>query len=425
MSASLGLREGETSEGESLIIKGPPVPGGPANLATGPRLGRPRLMIMLANFKVSDAGQTVLVLAPRLQRAGFDILVAGLGRWGLLADELEAAGVRAVALGMRRTLDPRGAARMLALLRRERTQIVHAHRTPANLAARILGRLADVPVVICGLDDTDLRIGLGGQLAETVTAPLCDAVLTCSEAGRRHALRTFRLGPGLVHVLRGAVAIPEGGEDPGRRETVRRELGAGPRDLLVGTVGALREPKKGLSIFLAAAGLLAREVPRVRFVLVGAGPDRGRLEARAAEEGVSHRTIFAGQRRDVTGVLRALDLFVEPSIWEGYGLTILEAMAAETPIVACRVGGVPELVLDGQSGLLVPPGDPAALAAACAALLRDPERAARLAAAARRHAETAFAIDRLARETSELYRSLLARARTASDRTSPAPWRRE
>ena len=420
----LGLREGVERDADEAGALDHSEQGGPTNVATIPRLGKPRLLALLGDFEVSDAGQLVLMTAPRLQREGFEVLVAALGCWGLLGEDLEARGVRAVAVGMRGPFDPRAAGRLLALLRRERIQIVHGHRTAANLAARVLGRLADVPVVIAGHDDTDLAMGLGGRLVETVTAPLSDAVVICSEAGRRYALETFHLGPGLVHTLPGAVDLREEGADQARRDAVRRELGAGPQDLLVGTVGRLREPKKGLSIFFPAARLLARDLPRVRFAVIGAGPDRARLEARAAEEGVSHRTVFAGQRRDIPVVLRALDLFVEPSIWEGFGLTVLEAMAAEAPIVATRVGALEELLTDGQTGLLVPVGDAAAMAAACAALLRDRDRAARLAAAARRRVASAYGIDRLVGEMTALYRVLLARARASSEMGSPAPWRR-
>jgi len=389
-----------------------------------PRSSRVRLLILIAGFDIGDVGRVILTTASPLQREGFDVMVAGLGGWGDLGEEIEARGARAVALGIRHAWDPRGIGRLLSLLRRERIQILHAHDFSANLAARTLGRLADVPVVITSHDDTELGVGLFGRLLERATAPLGDAVVACSEAVRRYALETYGLGPGLLRTFRGAVTAGEGSLDPARRDAIRRELGAGREDLLVGTLGRLEEPKKGLSVFLAAAQLLARELPRVRFAIVGEGPARARLESRAAEEGVSHRTLFAGAKRDVSEVLRAFDLFAEPSLWEGFGLPCLEAMEAGVPIVATRVGGIPELVTDGVTGALVPPGDARAFAAACSAILRDRARALRLGRTGRERATTFFTVEKLVADTAALYRGCLARTRFPSDRGPVAPWRR-
>ena len=398
------------SDAASAVSVGPttatvPMPGESA--AAAPGMGRPRLLVLTVGFTVGGAEQLVLMTAPRLQKMGFEVTVACLKGWDLLGDELEARGVKAVALGSRGATDLRAAGRLLALLRRERTQILHSHLFHANLAARVVGRIAGVPVVLTSHHDTDIWMGLHHRLAERATAPLSDLVLTCSEAVRRYAMRAYGLSPGQVRTVLNATETPSEGTDLASRERVRHELGAGPADLLLGTVGRLDEPKKGLPVFLAAARILARDLPRVRFAVVGDGPARAAIEARATREGVSHRTVFAGTRRDIPAVMSALDLFVQPSLWEGFGVTLLEAMVAGRPIVASRVGGMPEVVRDGETGLLVPPGDPGALAAACAALLRDRDRAARLGHAGRKRVEAEFGIDRLVAELASLYRSIL------------------
>ncbi|HEU4401134.1 MAG TPA: glycosyltransferase [Candidatus Polarisedimenticolia bacterium] len=385
----------------------PPRPEGIAPRAVPGRGPRPRLLILTVGFTVGGAEQLILMTAPRLAREGFEVTVACLKGWGPLGDELDARGVRAVALGCARFWDLRAAGRLLSLLRRDRIQIVHAHLFSANLAARLLGWLAGVPVVISSHHDTDVRMGPGRRLVEHLTAPLSDAVIACSEAVRRYAIERYGLRPGLVRTLQNAIEIAASDDDPGGRERLRRELGAGPGDLLIGAVGRLDEPKKGLSVLLAAARILVREVPEIRLALVGDGPARALLERRAAQEGVSHRATFTGERRDIAAVMRALDLLVLPSIWEGFGLSLLEAMAAGLPVVASRVGGVPEVVVDGETGVLVPPGDPQALASACAALLRDRPRLERLGRAGRERVERLFRIERLVRETADLYRGLL------------------
>ena len=134
---------------------------------------------------------------------------------------------------------------------------------------------------------------------------------------------------------------------------------------------------------------------------------------------MSHCTVFAGVRRDVPEVLRAFDLLVQPSLWEGFGLTLVEAMAVGTPVVASRVGGVPEAVVDGVTGLLVPPGDAQSLASACAALLRDPGRASQMGRAGIERARAEFGIERLVREIEDLYRELLFRGRGGHEGGAP------
>jgi glycosyltransferase involved in cell wall biosynthesis len=402
-------------------IAGNAAPGGGRVLRAAPgRRSGPRVLILTVGFTVGGAEQLILMTAPRLRRDGFEVTVACLKEWGPVGDELQAAGVRALALGARSPIDPRAAGRLISLLRRERIQIVHAHLFLANLVARVLGRLSGDPVVITTHHDTDLWMGSRHRLLERVTAPLSDAVVTCSEAVRQYALATYRLRPGLVQTLRNAIVIPERPAGAATRERVRALLCAGPEDRLIATVGRLDEPKKGLAVFLRAAGRLARLMQdngshgapaQARFVLVGDGPARPRLETLAREEGIDHLTTFMGERRDVRELMEGFDLFVQPSLWEGFGVTLLEAMASGLPIVASRVGGIPEIVRDGETGLLVPPGDAGALAEECLRLLHHPDLAARMGEAGRTRLEEQFGIDRLVGETARLYRDLLARRR--------------
>ncbi len=405
-------------------------PGGseepaPARPAPAAHAGRPRLLILTVGFTIGGAEQLILTTAPRLQRDGFEVTVACLRGWGLLGDELVERGVRALALGAKGLWDLRAVGRLLSILRRDRIQILRAHLFWANLVARLVGRIASVPVVVTTHHDTFAWMRWHHRLAERLTAPLSDVVTTCSESVRRNAIEAFGLRPGLVRTLRNAIEIQEGVPDAAARERIRRELGASPDDLLVGTLGRLDEPKKGIPVFLAAARLLAREFPRLRFAVVGDGPARVELEQRAAREGVSHCTVFAGQRRDVPEVMRALDLFVQPSLWEGFGMTLLEAMAVGTPVVASRVGGIPEVLEDGVTGLLVPPGDAPALASACAQMLRHRERARHLGRAGMDRVRAEFGIERLVREIEDLYRELLDRDGGAPDRAPAGPRRSE
>jgi glycosyltransferase involved in cell wall biosynthesis len=374
------------------------------------RSARPRLLLLTLDFEPGGPGQRIATGAPYLAREGFEVSVACLKGWGGVGDDLEAAGVRAIALGARSALDPRAAGRLLSILRRDRVQILHAHLSRPAVTARILGRIARVPVLVTSRPEAEPGAGSWPRLLERLTAPLSDAVLASSEAVRREALRSGGLSPGLVRALSEGVAVPEAPPDPERRARRRRDLGTAPGELLVGTTAAPAAPRKGLDIFLAAAGLLAREIPQARFVVFGESAGDGRLESRAAQEGVSHRTVFAGPQRDLGEALAVLDLFVLPVIGEGGGLALLQAMAAAVPVVAGHATVAPEALEDGQSGLLVPPGDPAALARSCADLLRNRERAARMGAAGRARVEASFRVEDRVRDLAAIYRELLGTA---------------
>ncbi len=263
---------------------------------------RPRVLLLTVGFEIGGTEQLILTTAPRLARAGFDVTVACLKGWGPIGDELQAIGVRALALGAKGHADFRAVGRLIALLRRDRVQILHSHLFSANVAARILGRLTGVPVVITSHHDTDVWMRLRHRLAERMTAPLSDAIVTCSEAVRQYALKTYALNSGLVRTLRNGIAIPSNRIDVVTRERIRSSLGAGPADRIVGTVGRLDEPKKGLSTFLRAAGRLARIMQDVRFVIVGDGPLRSELQSLAERLGIVESVRLVGFRDDVVSV---------------------------------------------------------------------------------------------------------------------------
>jgi glycosyltransferase involved in cell wall biosynthesis len=172
---------------------------------------------------------------------------------------------------------------------------------------------------------------------------------------------------------------------------------------LLVAIGNLYPVKDHASLIRAVATL-----PGVQLAIAGRGQEEDALRRLSAELGTADRVHLLGLRDDVERILEAADVFVQPSRSEGLPLSILEAMAAELPIVATRVGGVAEAILDGQTGHLIEPGEPAALADAMRKILESPDRGAALAAAARRRAEECFSVERMADGYVELYRKLSA-----------------
>ena len=150
--------------------------------------------------------------------------------------------------------------------------------------------------------------------------------------------------------------------------------------------------------------------PRCQLLIVGEGPAREPLEALSCQLGLSDCTVFAGARRDIPRILPLLDLFVLPSLYEGFGIAILEAMAAGKPVVATAVGGIPEFVVPGETGLLVEAGNPAALADAIGSLLRDPERAKQMGIRGRARVLAAFQMSTVVRRHEQVYEACVGHA---------------
>jgi glycosyltransferase involved in cell wall biosynthesis len=195
----------------------------------------------------------------------------------------------------------------------------------------------------------------------------------------------------------------------GDRADVRAELGVAPDAALIGAVGRLTADKGGQDVLIRAVGRVRETCPQVRLVMVGDGPLRPGLEQLTAQLGLTGTVIFTGLRSDVPRLLGALDVFVLPSEREALPVAVLEAMAAGLPLVATRVGGIPEVVEDGATGFLVPPGDVAAMHCVLERLTGDPALAARLGAAGQAHVQAHFTVQQMVRQVERLYDQLAQR----------------
>ena len=323
-----------------------------------------------------------------------------------LVEPLERAGVRVVQLGRRSTLDVWRWRPLIQLLRRERVDVLHSHKFGSNVWAAAIARLVRVPVFVAhehtwSYEGQRLRRFLDRRLvAHTATV-----VLTVSEADRRRMIEVEGVDPAKVEYLPSGVR-PHA--PPGRRR-VREELGLAAGTQLVGTVCGLR-PQKALDVLVRAAALLAAAVPNVRVLILGEGPERGRLEALIAELSLGSTVVLLGAwpSEQVADFVEALDVGVLSSHFEGMPLAVMELMAAGKPVVATAVGGIPDLVGDGVHGLLVTPGSPDALAEAVGALLHDPARRAAMGEAGRERQRRAFDFSAMVRRLERRYEDLLA-----------------
>ena len=318
--------------------------------------------------------------------------------------DLRAAGVRVVAIRRRSPLALTAWRPLIRILREPGTEVVHGHLFGSNLWASLLGRLCRVPAIVA---HEHMWAYTGSRirplLDRFVIARLADAFIAVSSEGRLRMLEIERIpAADVVLIPNGVPALPPGHGDP-----VRDELGIAADVRLIGSVGHLR-PEKAYEVLVAALPLLADATTEL--LIAGEGPERDRLERLAAELGVSSRVHLPGARADVPDVLAALDIAVCCSDFEGGPLSVMEYMAAGLPIVATDVGGLPELIGDGVTGLLVPPRSPEALALAIDRLATDPALARRLGDAAGELRSRDYDIDVWVGRLERLYDELLVRA---------------
>ncbi|MBI4635717.1 MAG: glycosyltransferase [Candidatus Rokubacteria bacterium] len=362
------------------------------------------IVLLITELAYGGTPRSLQGLALGLLARGHDVRVASLFSKADVAFELEAAGIPVVGFGIERVSVATVAWRLWRFLKTSRAGLLHTFNFHANLLGRVAGVAAGVPVIIASERSVESVKGrwriwcdrMTWRLAGcwTVNAGAVATVLSGREGVRPHRIEVIPPG---VDVKR---------FEPGPRdEAVRAEWGVGPGDRLVVCVGRL-DRYKGQQYLLEAVAILGRERPNIRLALVGDGRFRPRLEAQASALGIGPRVIFSGALADVRRALAAADLFVLPSEEEGMPGAVLEAMAMGLPVVATAVGGVPEIVVDGETGMLVAPRQPTALAEAMGRVLEDPALAGRVGCLGRRRVVEEFSIERSVALTEKLYARL-------------------
>ena len=350
----------------------------------GPR--RPRLLLLITLAETGGAQSYVALLLPAVAKQ-FDVTVAAHGP-GPLRDAARAAGVRYVPVeNLRRGINPfrdaLGLVELVRLCRRERPEILHANSSKAGVLGRIAGALAGVPIRIFTAHGWAFAAyrGFPGRLyfwADRFVRPLTTQVICVARHQRELGICARTCVPEQSVVVHNAVDV--------RSYAGAAHATGRPR---IVTVGRFAYPKD----YATLVDALARIDADYRASFVGEGPDRAAVAADVCRH-VAGRVELLGARGDVPELLAAADLFVLSSRSEGLPISVLEAMAAGLPVVATDVGGVSELVVDGETGFLVPPADPGALAEAVERLLRDHELRHRFGAAGRLRAERRFDVAR-------------------------------
>jgi glycosyltransferase involved in cell wall biosynthesis len=375
---------------------------------------RMRVLQFATSLQVGGTERQLVALIRGLDRSRFEPRLGCLRLGGELLDTL-ADDLPRSEYPISSLFDPRSLAQRLRLARDLRTQridLVHCHGFYANVFAIPAAWLARVPVILASVRDSAGGIlwTAAQQRAQRAICRMADGVLVNAQAVG-DVLAGTGYDPAKLHVVfNGVEMLPPPSADPGR---VRRELGLPAGAPLVATVTRLERAAgvefKGIGCFLDAVARLARRHPDARYLIVGDGHCRAELESRSKALGLEQVVLFTGVRRDIPDILRELSVSVLPSLTEGLSNSLLEAMACGVPVVATRVGGTPEVVVDNECGLLVPAGDASTLAEAIDRLLVDPPLRARLSNAALQRVAERFSMSRMVQDTENLYETMVAR----------------
>jgi glycosyltransferase involved in cell wall biosynthesis len=288
------------------------------------------------------------------------------------------------------------------LLKRERIQVIHMHSSHASTLGGWAARLAKIPVrIISRRVDFSVR---SNPLRKVKYQWGVDRIVAISE-GVRKVLIEDGLDPNRIVVIRSGID-PRAFDPNYPVGEARREFGIPDRSPVIGCVAHFAD-HKGHRYLIEAAVRVAAAVPDVRFLLVGDGELRPEIELQIKELKLERHVLLTGFRQDIPRLLAAMDIVVLSSHLEGLGTSLLDAMAMARPVVATRVGGIPEMVEDGVNGLLVPPRDPLALAEALIALIHRPDERKRMGQAGRNRMLEMFSAESMVSATEAVYRKIL------------------
>lgn len=345
-----------------------------------------------ASMPVGGAERLVQSLMRALDPGRFGTLSVNLYAPGAVGEQLAAEG-RAVVSGLAgHRFDPRVGGRLAEVLEAGRADVVYVIDSALPMFwAGWLRRRRDRPRLVVGFHSTGKADDwLQHAVARASAVPVADRYVALAPSHESHLIERLKLDPGRITVIGSGVDLERfhPAED---RVSAKRAAGFGADEPLVGIVAALR-PEKNHAMFLRMAARVAHEAPAARFLVIGEGPERLRLEELARDLRLEGHVQFLGARHDVPGLFRALDVVVLCSlpVVETFPVTLLEALATGVPVVSTRVGSIADIVEEPETGFLVAPGDEAALASAVGRLLADPVGRGRMGRAARTQAERRF-----------------------------------
>jgi glycosyltransferase involved in cell wall biosynthesis len=367
-----------------------------------------KILFLITDLKYGGAQTLLRNLLGNLDRKKFQPQVACLFGGDLpVGDELREMGIVVTDLKMEKVWRFDAFWRLYQLLKKEEFSIVHGSLFHANIAARLVGKLAGIPVILTWRHS----ISIGPRWRDWVnrlTAKLDDKVVAVSNQVRRAEIDSTGISINKVEVIYNGIDVQEYYQVPQDEcNMIRTEYNISDDAFVIGFIGRLH-PVKNLDVLLDAFSLIQPRTKNALLVLAGRGEMLDQLRELTRSLGIGNNIVFLGHQTEITKILKTFDILVLPSRIEGFGLVLLEAMASGVPVIATNVGGIPEVVEDGITGLLVSPGDPNVLASAIYRLFNNQDLVDRLRMEGIRLVNHKFTIQKTTESIEDLYYHLLA-----------------
>lgn len=361
-----------------------------------------RILFLIDSLRMGGAERVTIALLPHLDRQRVTPIICPISMDGESPLGGQLGDVTRRDLNAKRLLDPAAFARLLKVVDEEKIDLIHAQLQYATIFAAGVHWRKKTPVVVTrhliGDDEFHWREKMRNRVEQWVIRQTVTKVISVSDAAKEHYRKLVNLPPERFITIYNGIDVDKftPAED---KSAIRQNLNLPTDQPVVIMVGVMRQGK-GQNVLIEAA----KQVENAHFWLVGDGEERPNLEKQAA--GLENRLHFLGQRMDIPDLLKAADLFVLPSDSEALPTVLIEAGAAGLPCIATRVGGIPEIIQDGTTGVIIPPRDPLALAQAMHRLLSEPEKIQQMGLAARQRILKFFTLPQQAEATMKLYEEI-------------------
>jgi len=373
------------------------------------------LMAVISDLRAGGAEKVIIELLLRLKNA-FNVSVACIRDKGELSRVLENESIRIYHTFFKGRIHPQSIFALASLLRRENIHIVHTHMYRPNISGAISAFVARVPVIISHIHSVHQWDSKRQILMDRLTLWIKDGIITVSEEVKRNYLeKVSKARPDKLRVIYNGVD-PQFFKKLDSSDELMSSLKIKKGSPVIG-IAARLAPEKDHMTFLEAASIVSRVCPQARFLIVGKGPEEMNIRAQIESRNLQDKVMLLGYRRDIPEILNLLDIFVLPSIREGFSLAILEAMAVGKPVIATDVGGNREAVVNGVTGFIVPKRDPSSLALQILTLIRNPEIAAEMGEKGRKRVLERFTIEATVAEITKFYLELLEKKGISVNRT--------
>jgi len=368
-----------------------------------------KILHLTMDSKIAGTEKMLLELAEKSNPRTFDMHFCTLAPTGKLHEELGHKGFRAHSLNFRGMQNIFVVyLRLLKLLKKERFDVVHTHLFLSSVIGLTAARVAGIKFCVITRHYSDYMYLFGNILKiklDRLCLRIADKVIAVSDAVAKVIHDRDKINISKIVVIHNGIDLDVFLRSDNDSTAVKKELGINNDSFVIGAVGSLH-PRKGHSLLINAIPLVIEHNPKAKFVLIGDGPLWEGLKKQIKEMNLDSYVILCGYRSDINRLIAAFDIFIQPSIEEGFGISILEAMASKKAVIASNIGGIPEIVQDNKTGIFIPPANHEKIAEAILWAMRNPQVIKKMGESGYLRVKNTFSINKMIEEYEKVYLSL-------------------